>query len=156
MAAEDYSLALVKDILRGICDTADHEEEWGDAPSNELATAMLSAGLMHDAKFSSLAAAYRAEDARMDAGDMMVKLKYHNGRLNPTKLMFKDMYKDEYTNEALPMEHVREAMKEELEYLCDKMCGLAFHFLRRNMIEVARSSVRDGSIAIRTTLTTPM
>ena len=120
-AAEDYSLALVTDILRGIRDTADHEEEWGDAPSNELTTAMLSAGLMHDAKFSSLAAAYRAEDARMDAGNLMVKFNDHNGRLNPTKLMFKDMYKDEYTNEALPMEHVREAMKEELEYLCDKV-----------------------------------
>ena len=35
--------------------------------------------------------------------------------------MFKEVYKDEYTLEELPMGLVRLAMKEELEYVCDKV-----------------------------------
>ena len=36
--------------------------------------------------------------------------------------MFKDVYKDEYTLEELPMGHVRLTMQDELEYVCDKVC----------------------------------
>ena len=52
---------------------------------------------------------------------MMVKLKYMNGHNDSVKLVFKDSYRDEYTNEELPMGHVRVAMKEELDYFCDKV-----------------------------------
>ena len=31
------------------------------------------------------------------------------------------MYRDEYTNEDLPIGHVRTAMLDELEYVCDKV-----------------------------------
>ena len=120
-AAEDYSLELVTEILRGMRDTADHEEEWGDANSKELDMAMVTTGLLHDVRFSSLAAAYRAEDLKRETEHMSVRFKYLNGHISPTKLSFKDSYRDEYTNEELPMGHVRHAMAEELEYFCDRV-----------------------------------
>ena len=120
-AAEDYSLELVTDILRGIRDTADHEEEWGDATEKELESAMVTAGLLHDVKFSSLVAAYRAEDLLVETKNLSVKFKHLNGKANMTNLTFKDSYKDEYTGEELPMGHVRNAMLDELEYFCDKV-----------------------------------
>ena len=119
-AAEDYSLELVTDILRGMRDTADHEEEWGDANSVELDNAMLTTGLLHDVRFSSLAAAYRAEDLKHETQNLSVRFKYLDGRLSPSKLVFKDSYRDEY-NEELPIGHVRRAMAEELEYFCDRV-----------------------------------
>ena len=57
-AAEDYNLDLVAEILRGMRDTADHEEEWGDSNSSDLDNATLTTGLIHDVKISILAAAY--------------------------------------------------------------------------------------------------
>ena len=36
------------EILRGMRDTADHEEEWGDINSKELDMAMMTTGLLHD------------------------------------------------------------------------------------------------------------
>ena len=120
-AAEDYSLELVTDILRGIRDTADHEEEWGDATEKELESAMVTAGLLHDVKFSSLVAAYRAEDLLVETKNLSVKFKHLNGKANMTNLTFKDSYKDEYTGEELPMGYVRNAMLDELEYFCDKV-----------------------------------
>ena len=120
-ACEDYSIELVTDILRGMRDTADHEEDWGDSNPVDLDVAMVSAGLMHDVKYSSLAAAYRAEDARIETNNMSIKFKYLSGKMDLTKMVFKEVYKDEYTNEELPLGHVRAAMKEELEYFCDKV-----------------------------------
>ena len=65
-AAEDYSLELITEILRGMRDTADFEEDWGDAQDGDLDQAMLTAGLLHDVRFPSLVAAYRAEDLRLN------------------------------------------------------------------------------------------
>ena len=52
---------------------------------------------------------------------MSVRFKYLNGHISPTKLSFKNSYRDEYTNEELPMGHVRPAIAEELEYFCDRV-----------------------------------
>ena len=120
-AAENYSTELITEILRGIRDTADFEESWGDANEKDLDQAMVTAGLMHDVRFSSLVAAYRAEDIRLETQNLMVKFKHRGGRIDPTTLVFKDSYKDEYTNEELPIGHVKRAMQEELEYFCDKV-----------------------------------
>ena len=65
-AAEDDSLELITEILRGMRDTADFEEDWGDAQDGDLDQAMLTAGLLHDVRFPSLVAAYRAEDLRLN------------------------------------------------------------------------------------------
>ena len=123
-AAEDYSVELITEILRGIRDTADFEEEWGDSNEPDLDQAMLSAGLLHDVKYSSLAAAYRAEDAKPETENLSVKCKYRSGKVATTNLTFKQSYKDEYTNEELPMGDVRLAMLDELDYFCDKVWDL--------------------------------
>ena len=65
--------------------------------------------------FSSLAAAYRAEDAKAETEHLSVKCKNLSGRIDLTKLVFKEHYRDKYTNEELPMGFVRSAMLEELE-----------------------------------------
>ena len=102
-AAEDYSIELITEILRGIRDTADMEEEWGDASDPDVDKAATTAGLMHDIEPSSLAAAYRAEDAKADTSNLKVKCKHKSGKLQTTTLAFKPPYKDEYTNAELPM-----------------------------------------------------
>ena len=81
----------------------------------------MTAGLLHDVKFSSIVAAYRAEDLKSDAEKLHVKFKHLKGPVETVQLVFKDSYKDEYTCEELPMGHVRLAMQEELEDFCDKV-----------------------------------
>ena len=61
-------------MLRGMRDTADFEEEWGDQNEADLDHAMLNAGLLHDVKFTSLAAAYRAKDLEEETKRLTVKL----------------------------------------------------------------------------------
>ena len=65
-AAEDYSSALVAEILRGIRETADAEEAWGDKCSADLTAKLNSVGAMHDVRDVSVAAADRAERALED------------------------------------------------------------------------------------------
>ena len=48
-------------------DTADFEEEWGDSNDAELDHAVMTTGLFNDVKYSSLVAAYRAEDAKVES-----------------------------------------------------------------------------------------
>ena len=82
---------------------------------------MVTAGLLHDVKLSSLVAAYRAEDLIMETKNLSVKFKHLNGKMDMSKLVFKNVNKDEYTGEELPIGHVRNAMLDELEYFCDKV-----------------------------------
>ena len=123
-AAEDYSVELVSDILRGMRDTADAEEKWGDETSTDIATAMCAAGVFQDVHTTSVAAAYRNEDLDAATQKLTVKVKYAGGRSASTELIFKETYKDEYTNEQLPIGHVRTAMHDELVYFCDKVWEL--------------------------------
>ena len=53
-----------------------------------------------------------------------VKLKYADGRVGTSELIFRDSYRDEYTNEQLPIGHVRAAMHDELLYFCDHVWEL--------------------------------
>ena len=84
-AAEDYSIELVTEILRGVRDTADAEEKWGDECSEELIASMRTAGVMHDVHDVSVAAAYRAEDLDAATEKLTVKLKYADGRVESTE-----------------------------------------------------------------------
>ena len=120
-AAEDYPLELITDILRGIRNTADFEEQWGDETEETLVNAMLTTGLLHDVKLSSLVAAYRAQDLKEETERLEVSFKHKNGKIEHMDLKFKDTYKDEYTCEDLPIGHVRLAMQEELAYFCDNV-----------------------------------
>ena len=51
----------------------------------------------------SVAAAYLAEEAVAATENLSVKVKYTDGRSATANLIFKDTYRDEYTNEDLPM-----------------------------------------------------
>ena len=113
--AENYPIELITEILRGMRDTADFEEEWGDETESSINQAMLSSSLLHDVKFTSLAAAYRAKDLEEETKALSVKFKFKKGKVERTNLVFKQSYKDEYTLEELPKGHVRMAMHEELE-----------------------------------------
>ena len=123
-AAEDYSLELITEILRGMRDTADAEEKWGDEVNEDVASAMASAGMFHDVKTVGVAAALKSEDKVMATENLTVKIKYANGESGTTTLVFKESYKDEYTREELPLGHVRAAMHDELLYFCDKVWEL--------------------------------
>ena len=123
-AAEDYSIELITDIIRGMRDTADAEEKWGDECHEDVSAAMVTAGLFQDVKQTSVAAAYMAEDAAAATENLTIKVKYANGRTATTNLVFKDRYVDEYTREDLPIGHVRTAMHDELLYFCDKVWEL--------------------------------
>ena len=120
-AAEDYSLELISEILRGIRDTADHEEDWDDSLGKDVENATKVAGCFHDVKDINLGAVYKAEDAMAKTENLSVKFKHDKGRSEVRKLEFKERYKDEYTGEDLPMGYVREAMREELDYFCDRV-----------------------------------
>ena len=72
-AAEDYSLELISEILRGIRDTADHEEEWDDSLGKDVDTAIKVTGCFHDVKDVNLGAVYRAEDAMAKTENLSVK-----------------------------------------------------------------------------------
>ena len=88
-AAEDYSLDLISEILRGMRDTSDHEEPWdGDCPEPDMINAMHAAGKLHDVKAIGISAAYQAKDAEVATENLSVKLKYHDGRIEDTKLVF--------------------------------------------------------------------
>ena len=119
--AENYSPKLILEILRGMRDTADLEEEWGDETEKDIDSAMINSSLFHSPKFSSLAAAYRAMDVEEETRALKVKCKYGNGKNEMLTLKFKDVYKDEYTCESLPIGHVRRSMHDELQYFCDKV-----------------------------------
>ena len=119
--AEDYSLELISEILRGVRDTADHEDDWGDSHGEDVEKATKVAACFHDDRNTNLGAVYRAEDALAKTEKLSVKFKYFNGKNEDRKLEFKDRYKDEYTGEELPMGYVREAMREELDYFCDRV-----------------------------------
>ena len=120
-ACENYPLELISELLRGMRDTADFEEEWGDANEKDLDAAMITSGLLHDVKNTSLVAAYRAQDLKDETERLFLKCKFKNGKTDSTQMVFKDFYLDEYTNEKLPMGEVRLAMQEELEYFNDKV-----------------------------------
>ena len=75
-AAENYPLELITQILRGMRDTADFEEDWGDAMEADVDNACMTAGLLHDVTLSSFVAAYKAEDLKSNADQLRVKFLY--------------------------------------------------------------------------------
>ena len=78
---ENYSLDLIVEILRGMRDTADFEEEWGDETEEGITQSMLTSSLFHSPKFSSLVAAYRAKDLEEETKHLHVKCKHQNGKV---------------------------------------------------------------------------
>lgn len=119
--AENYPIELITEILRGMRDTADAEEKWGDENEVDVEVAMKSAALFHGSDFINSVNAYKDQDLIKETEKLSVKFKHENGRVETTPLAFKDSYQDEYTLEDLPMGHVRMAIQEELAYFCDNI-----------------------------------
>ena len=84
----------------------------GDETEASIEKAMMTSSLFHSPKFSTLVAAYRAQDLEEETGGLKVKCKFRNGKFDIVSLRFKDSYKHEYTSEYLPNGHVRRAMHE--------------------------------------------
>ena len=72
-------------------DTCDAEEQWdGDGPDSDLVNATNAAGELHDVKTVGVSTAYKAKDAEAETETLSVKFKYHDGRIEDTKLVIKE------------------------------------------------------------------
>ena len=60
--AENYPLDLIVEIIMGMRDAADFEEDWGDETEGGIAQSMIASSMFHSPKYSSLVAGYRAKD----------------------------------------------------------------------------------------------
>ena len=117
-----YPSGLIEAILRGIRDTADHEalrERDPDCPEH-LLQAVLQVGQFSDQGLSVQAKA-RAEEIRSKLHRLKVPFKHHDGRVEYLSLKFRDSYRDEYTNDVLPHDHLCEAIADEVQYLCKEV-----------------------------------
>ena len=97
-------------------DTEDAEHPVEDPVSKEMSVAMARAGAIHDIP-PSVSSMIRSEDKASQKCRWTTKLKMHDGTLRAVHLgdHFKEEYRDEYTNETLPSQWVRDAMHEEIE-----------------------------------------
>ena len=117
-----YPPELINEILRGMRDTADAEHEEKEF-SDDMEVATLKAAALHDVPSTSIAAAYREADLEQESAQKTVTFKYLDGRSTRIHLdkHYKDMYKDEYTNEALPRGDTKAAIHDELTYFCEQV-----------------------------------
>ena len=109
-------------ITRGMRDTEDAEHNEPEHCS-ALNVAMRKAGLMHDQPAHSLAAAFKEADLGHMKARRHIQLNLLDGRVVnlDSENHFKPAYKDEYTTEALTTEGAKEAIHDELSYVCDKV-----------------------------------
>ena len=110
-----YPTNFVEAILRGIRDTADaeaHQREQQDLlPDDEVdrrqfVQALHAAESMQDLPLP-LAVRLKEQDLEKKLDKLRVKFNYANGKSESLKPQWKDSYRDEYTNEVLPKQHMR-------------------------------------------------
>ena len=87
-------MELITKMLRGMRDTADFEEDWGDETEADMSHTMLNARLLHDVTFTSLVSAYRAQDFKEETQRLTVKFNFKKVNAEHTDLLFKEVYKD--------------------------------------------------------------
>ena len=121
-AAAFYPLPLITEILRGIRDTheAEHPEDAG--PEAEMQRGMARAALLHDEP-PSLVATLHENDRQHKSTPRRTTFRLADGKnksidLNPN---FRDVYRDEYTGEALPKSWVEEAIHDDIDYFNTKV-----------------------------------
>ena len=113
-----YPVELVEAILGGTRDTADADTQRQppDLPK-DFVCAITRAGNIQDIPSSS-----EAKIEGQGLADLIahtrIPFKYADGRVVELDLKWKEAYRDEYTSDILPNDHIRTAMAEELEYLC--------------------------------------
>ena len=112
-----YPVELVEAILRGIRGTADMEEKRSPpSPSKEFVCALRRAEKVQDVP-PSLEVQVQAEGLRAEALHEKIPFKSANGRVMHTQPKYKDAYRDEYTNDILPHDHMGKAMHDEVGYM---------------------------------------
>ena len=117
-AAAFYPPALVEARLRSIRDTADAESNDDHEHLPEaLVHAVTRAGKRHDVP-AGVETHAEAEQLRDEVDHQGVPLKFAEGKVVELDLQRRDSYRDEYTNDVLPKDHVRAAMANEISYLC--------------------------------------
>ena len=117
-AAAFYPLALVEAILRGIRDTADAaDQDFHAAVPSPLVHAVQKAGQIQDVQ-PGVSARLEAEDLKERTKHHRIPFRYADGHVVELNLQWKPSYKDEYTSDILPQEHIRHAMVDEMEYMC--------------------------------------
>lgn len=92
-AAQDYPTELIKEILRGIRATEDHEEQWDPLAPAPVTQAMACAGLLQDVPQSRYAV-YRDEALESLYGDNVVTFRFANGPTEKRHLKFAEAYRD--------------------------------------------------------------
>ena len=74
-------------------DAADAEEKWEEGCPEDGTAAMVTAGLCHGLKKTSVTAAHLAEDAAAATERLSVKVKYADGRTATTNLVVKNRHR---------------------------------------------------------------
>ena len=115
-----YPEDLVLAILRGIRDTEDAKDERKhEYDSMDIEPLMAIASKCSEVRAPTVVESCNEQDLRLSLATKTVPFKYDDGRTVQLKIAgnYKDIYKDEYTGEALPTTHIHEAIINELVYL---------------------------------------
>ena len=115
---------LLTEILRGMRDTADFEEQDpDDVIPADVAQLMAHAGSMQDIPCDKVLAAIQEADRDQRTSSRTTKFRHSDGRIQSIDLNknFKESYRDEYTSEILPHSLLKDAMLDELKYFNDKV-----------------------------------
>ena len=109
-----YPLPLVTEILRGMRDTADAEENPDD--HEDLVTKEMSLAMSRAGNFSDLVPCVAS--VASSEKQYLTEMKMHDGTSHKINMSehFREAYKDVYTNELLPSSWVRDAIYAEPHY----------------------------------------
>ena len=109
-AAAFYHVSLVEAIVRGIRDTADAESH-GNPPelSKDFACSLTRAGNIKDVP-ECVDAKVEGQSLADQVTNKRIPFKYADGRTVERSLPWNKAYRDEYTDDTLPTDHIRSAM----------------------------------------------
>lgn len=120
-AAAFYPKTLIKEILRGMRDTADQEEA-EDKPEEQhqqVMNAMLASHCTDPVPaHKEVSTKIRAQDIENKLSKAKIMFRYADGTTASLTPKWKDKYVDEYTSEELPVAFAKDALLDELQYFC--------------------------------------
>ena len=111
-----YSIQLITEILKGIKDTADAEQDLLDA-KRTTSEALMAAVIAHPPGTDA------SQPPPATSSKRTTKFRYADGTSVNIDLSghFRDAYRDEYTNEPLSATHIADAIYDELDYFNDNV-----------------------------------
>ena len=116
-----YPAQLVEQILRGIRHTQDAEQREAQEIEGALLVQAISRASSLQNTPPDLQARLQEQDLAHKLDHAKVTFKFKDGRSTRLNLQWKGSYKDEYTGDILPHNNIREAMLDEIAYLCDEV-----------------------------------